>query len=73
MQGSVIGLDISKQVFQLHGVSAEGKVALRKRLRRAQADPNLPGRIHPGHLKTLLGASEADPYCLHNVIPLRGV
>lgn len=36
MQVSVVGLDISKQVFQLHGVSAEGKVALRKRLRRAQ-------------------------------------
>jgi transposase len=36
MQISIVGLDISKQVFQLHGVSAEGKVALRKRLRRAQ-------------------------------------
>jgi len=36
MQVSVVGLDISKQVFQLHGVSAEGKVALGKRLRRAQ-------------------------------------
>jgi len=36
MQVSVVGLDISKQVFQLHGVSAEGKVVLRKRLRRAQ-------------------------------------
>ena len=36
MQVSVVGLDISKQVFQLHGVSAEGKVALRQRLRRAQ-------------------------------------
>jgi len=36
MQVSFVGLDISKQIFQLHGVSAEGKVALRKRLRRAQ-------------------------------------
>jgi transposase len=36
MQVSVVGLDSSKQVFQLHGVSAEGKVVLRKRLRRAQ-------------------------------------
>ena len=33
MQVSVVGLDISKQVFQLHGVSADRKVALRKRLR----------------------------------------
>jgi transposase len=36
MQVTVVGLDISKQVFQLHGVSAEGKVVLRKRLRRLQ-------------------------------------
>jgi transposase len=36
MHVTAVGLDISKQVFQLHGVSAEGKVALRKRLRRAQ-------------------------------------
>ena len=36
MQVSVVGLEISKQVFQLQGVSAEGKGALRKRLRRAQ-------------------------------------
>src|SRR5574341_1627084 len=36
MQVTVVGLDISKQVFQLHGVSAEGKVAVRKRLRRSQ-------------------------------------
>jgi transposase len=39
MQVSVVGLDISKQVFQLHGVSADGKVALRKRLRRVQVAP----------------------------------
>jgi transposase len=36
MQVTVVGLDISKQVFQLQGVSTEGKGALRKRLRRAQ-------------------------------------
>ena len=39
MQVSTVGLDISKQIFQLHGVSADGKVALRKRLRRAQVAP----------------------------------
>ena len=39
MQVSIVGLDISKQVFQLHGVSADGKVAVRKRLRRAQVAP----------------------------------
>jgi transposase len=36
MQVTIVGLDISKQVFQLHGASAEGKVAVRKRLRRSQ-------------------------------------
>ena len=29
-----IGLDLAKNVFQLHGVDADGNVALRKKLRR---------------------------------------
>ena len=36
MQVTTIGLDLAKQVFQLHGVDARGKVALRKRLSRAR-------------------------------------
>lgn len=32
---TTIGLDIAKNVFQLHGVDAQGQVALRKALRRA--------------------------------------
>src|SRR6267142_3810803 len=35
-QVTVVGLAIFKQVFQLHGGSAEGTGAVRKRLRRAQ-------------------------------------
>lgn len=31
-----IGLDISKNVFQLHGVDAEGQVVLKRQLRRAE-------------------------------------
>lgn len=31
-----IGIDLAKQVFQLHGVDLHGKVLVRKRLRRAQ-------------------------------------
>lgn len=31
-----IGIDLAKQVFQLHGVDSQEKVALRKQLRRAQ-------------------------------------
>jgi transposase len=40
-----IGLDIAKQFFQVHGVDANGRVSLRKKLRRGQVAPffaNLP-------------------------------
>lgn len=33
---AVVGLDLAKSVFQVHGVSADGKVLLRRQLRRAQ-------------------------------------
>jgi transposase len=33
---TMVGLDTAKNVFQLHGVDARGKVTLRKRLRRGQ-------------------------------------
>jgi transposase len=36
MQVSIVGLDIAKQVVQFHGVDANGKIVLRKRLRRNQ-------------------------------------
>ena len=36
MQITTIGLDLAKSVFQVHGVDAEGKVAVRRKLRRAQ-------------------------------------
>lgn len=36
MQISTIGLDIAKQVFQVHGVDMRGKVVLQKRLQRAE-------------------------------------
>jgi len=36
MQVSTIGLDLAKQVFQVHGVNAEGTVVLRRRLRRSE-------------------------------------
>src|ERR1700683_2340851 len=34
MQITTIGLDIAKNVFQLHGIDAEEKVVVRKQLRR---------------------------------------
>jgi transposase len=36
MQLTTIGLDIAKNVFQVHGVDARGRVVLRKRLARAK-------------------------------------
>lgn len=36
---TTIGLDIAKNVFQLHGVDADGAVVLRKSLRRGQMQP----------------------------------
>jgi len=36
MSVKVIGLDIAKHVFQVHGADASGKAVLKKRLRREQ-------------------------------------
>jgi transposase len=36
MQITTIGLDIAKHVFQVHGINANEKVVVRKRLRRGQ-------------------------------------
>ena len=36
MQISTIGLDIAKNVFQVHGIDAAEKVVVRKRFRRRQ-------------------------------------
>ncbi len=33
---TVIGLDLAKSVFQVHGVDAEGHTVLKKRLARTQ-------------------------------------
>ena len=35
----MIGLDLAKNVFQLHGVDCTGKVTLRRRLRRSEVEP----------------------------------
>lgn len=39
MEISTIGLDLAKNVFQVHGVDAQGKVVVRKALRRSQMLP----------------------------------
>ena len=35
----VIGFDIAKSVFQVHGINAEGKVILRRQLKRRHVLP----------------------------------
>ena len=45
MEIAMIGLDLAKNVFQVHGVNERGKAVLRKQLKRDQVAPffaNLP-------------------------------
>lgn len=50
MQVSSIGVDLAKNVFQVHGVDSSGKVVISRQLRRKQVIdffskiPSLPGR-----------------------------
>jgi transposase len=37
MQVTTVGLDLAKNVLQIHAVDAAGAVVVRKKLRRAQA------------------------------------
>ena len=39
MQVTTIGLDLAKQVFQVHGIDAQGNAVIRKALRRAHVLP----------------------------------
>ena len=43
---NIIGIDLAKQVFQLHGANADGSVAFRKKLSRAQLMPFLADQSH---------------------------
>jgi transposase len=36
MNTTTVGIDLAKNVFQVHGIDARGKVVLRKQLRREQ-------------------------------------
>ena len=44
MQITTIGLDIAKNVFQVHGIDAAEKVVIRKRLRRSHLSISRPTR-----------------------------
>jgi hypothetical protein len=47
MQVAVIGLDIAKHVFQIHGVDVSGRAVLPKRLRTGQI-PGFFGSVSRG-------------------------
>jgi transposase len=52
----VVGLDIAKSVFQVHGVDAAGAVVVRRRLRRARVLP-LFATVEPGRIGIEAGAT----------------
>jgi hypothetical protein len=43
----IIGVDLAKNVFQLHGAAADGAVAFHRRCRGGQASGSLPVAIEP--------------------------
>ena len=43
MQVTTLGIDLAKNVFQVHGVDAAGKVVITKKLRRSQVLPQFEG------------------------------
>ncbi|RWN45619.1 IS110 family transposase [Mesorhizobium sp.] len=43
-QVTIIGIDLAKRVFQVHGAASDGKVVFRKKLSRAQLLPFLAGQ-----------------------------
>ena len=45
MKITTVGIDLAKNVFQIHGIDQHGKAVLKKQLKRAQMAPffiNLP-------------------------------
>ena len=45
MQITTIGLDIAKNVFQIHGIDDAGQPALRRKVRRDQLLERKPARL----------------------------
>jgi hypothetical protein len=61
MQITTIGLDIAKNVFQVHGIDADERVVVRKQLRRPgagvlQSASAVSGRVGSVRHGPLLGA-----------------
>ena len=56
-----IGVDLAKNVFQVHGVDAEGAVVVRRQLRRGQVLP-----FFKKQLPCLVGSRRRDQACADN-------
>jgi hypothetical protein len=52
MQITTIGLDIAKNVFQVHGIDAAERVVVRKQLRRSQVIDANSRKISPAGRKS---------------------
>lgn len=69
MQVTTVGIDLAKNVFQLHGVNEFGKPVLKKQLRRllrkAQARTLEALWSAVGALLDLFGAGECERYIRH--------
>ena len=77
MQITTVGIDLAKDVFQIHAVDAQGKVMLRKQLRRvqmAQIGMEACGSAHywarklqeQGHTVRLMAPQFVKPYVKTN-------
>ena len=53
MKITTIGIDLAKNVFQIHGVDERGKTVLKKQIKREQMAPFLGVRAH--------GTSDGSP------------
>ena len=72
-----VGLDLAKSIFQVHGIAENGKVLVRRTLRRSGAsfsgDPRLLGRYGGLCECPSLGARDrgARPFGPHDAASLR--
>ena len=69
MQVTTIGLDIAKNVFQVHGIDANEKVVVRKQLRRShdsvfRSSCAVPDRDGGVCYRALLGARVGGHECI---------
>ena len=63
MQVTTIGLDIAKNVFQVHGIDAAEKVVVRKQLRRSQSAGVLQGTAA---CNPIVSSEEVTPAMQHH-------